>query len=368
MELFCWVRNRISIISSFEIDRILIVQLANIGDAVLTTPVISTLSNRYPEAIIHVITGSENSLVFENNNNVDCIHYVDSGKYIRHNTVSGSSADLYDRLTKSRYDLVIVIRADSTFLKYLLKGDIGRVALYRMKYHPQRRMWMRYAGLSRRSPTIRHNVELINDSIQKIGINLGNIIDAKAGITLPASVASELESLLAVKSIEKDFLVFHVNTPFIYRKWPEDRFAQLIDHAINKWGIHCLLIGGKNDIETTRTVISLCCNRNNVTSFAGEINLAVTAALIKKAKVYVGNDSGPMHIAAAMGTPVLAFFGPQTPALFAPWKTKSRILSTSRNCSPCWQRGCITPDNYCMMDISVKDAVQALDNLILEER
>ncbi|ABL00984.1 glycosyltransferase family 9 protein [Pelobacter propionicus] len=365
MIVACKVANTRYRLQSESIDSIVIVQLANIGDAVLTTPIISALSQKYPHAHIHVITGSENSLVYENNEHVKSTHYINSIKYIRHNHIYEPACNVYNRLRLERFDLTVVVRADLSFITFMLMANnLGKVALYNMDKHPQRRMWLKFLSINNNSFKIKHNVEVINDSLKSVGIYIGETIHHKSEIPIPDSSLSDIFALLLKRSISANFVVFHVNTPFKYRKWPEQRFAELIDYTIDKWGFDCVLIGGKNDAEASKKVLAYCANRRNVISVVGELNLSQTAAIIKLSRLYVGNDSGPMHIAAAAETPVLAFFGPQTPALFHPWKTKSRVLFSSRKCSPCWQKSCVSPENYCMMDIAAHEAQKALDSIL----
>ena len=368
MESICQFRNYFGdSLQGKNIRRILIVQMANIGDAVLSTPIISALANKYHHAEIHVLTGSENKDIFNNNPNIVRVIRYDSNKYIRHKNGSNKIAFLSKFIKNEAYDVVIIIRADFWFLSYLIFGHYSKIALYHIKHHPQRRMWLQYLGIiDIEKELIPHNVEIIFNSLKKIHIRLDDRLDHKSIFPISESYRIDAANVLRTEGIKSDFVVFHINTPFKYRNWPIDRFIALIDHVTTIWGLQCILVGGSKDEICNRIVLTNCKDSKMIRSVVGRIDLNVTAAIIEKAKVYVGNDSGPMHIAAAMGTPVLAFFGPQIPALFHPWLTKSRILYNNRACSPCWQRNCVTPEAYCMMDISIEQAMIAFDDLMKE--
>jgi heptosyltransferase-3 len=369
MESICWVRNSlVRTLPERDVRRILIVQMANIGDAILSTPIISALSKKYNSPEINVLTGSENIVIFDNNPSITSLIIYDSKKYVRHNNKSSHAKFIKEITDGGIYDLVVLVRADVRFLLFLLLGSYKKVALYRIKHHPQRWMWLHYLGLAKQNQKeIPHNVEIIFDSLKSIGIDLEGYRDEKSIFPLTESVRFEANKVLLDEGIAGDYVVFHINTPFKYRSWPTDNFAMLINHVTKRWELRCILIGSPRDKEYCDLVLSKDTNSKMVYSLAGKVNLQVTAALIEKARAYVGNDSGPMHIAAAVGTPLLAFFGPQTPELFHPWQTRYRILSSSRRCSPCWQRYCVSPDNYCMMDISVEKAILSLDEIMKEE-
>jgi ADP-heptose:LPS heptosyltransferase len=98
-----------------------------------------------------------------------------------------------------------------------------------------------------------------------------------------------------------------------------------------------------------------------VVSLAGRLNLIETRELIGRAALFFGPDSGPMHIAAATPTPIVAVFGPTLPAHFAPWKAEKRslILQKDLECRPCRQRVCLTADFRCLRMITSAEAAQA---------
>jgi ADP-heptose:LPS heptosyltransferase len=97
---------------------------------------------------------------------------------------------------------------------------------------------------------------------------------------------------------------------------------------------------------------------------AGLTDLRGLAAVAARARAFVGNDSGPLHIAASQGTPVVALFGPNTPLRFAPRGAPSRVLWARTACSPCDQKRCRRPDEPCMEAISVGEAAAALAELL----
>jgi ADP-heptose:LPS heptosyltransferase len=122
------------------------------------------------------------------------------------------------------------------------------------------------------------------------------------------------------------------------------------------------LIGGAEDREAEAGILAAV---RGTLSFVGRLDLAGTTELVRRAAAFVGPDSGPMHIAAAVGTPIVAWFGPTVPASFAPWKPAApvRILEKALDCRPCKQRTCAPGDFRCLGLITpeeVRDNVLAV--------
>jgi len=119
------------------------------------------------------------------------------------------------------------------------------------------------------------------------------------------------------------------------RGWPHANFA-LLAARLKARGYRVLIMGGPGDRQTFYDVRSLF--GEDVVDLVGSCNLRVTMALLRKCTIFVGNDSGIMHLAAAAGIPMVALFGPQSPVKFGPWSDKSRVIYKSFACSPCRQK------------------------------
>jgi len=138
------------------------------------------------------------------------------------------------------------------------------------------------------------------------------------------------------------------------KMWPPERFAALMDmlapHA------RVVMFGGRAEAGLAERIAGMA--KSKPVSLVGKTDIPTLAATLRRLKVYVTNDTGPMHLAAAMGTAVVAIFGPTDPKETAPDMAAGKILYRQAGCAPCWERICPT-DHRCMTAIGVEDAALA---------
>ena len=157
------------------------------------------------------------------------------------------------------------------------------------------------------------------------------------------------------------YIVLHIGAGNRFRYWGTDNLVRLVRLLGAAPGARVALIGGAEDKAAEAEILG---KAPGTLSYVGKLDLAGTAELIRQAAVFVGPDSGPMHIAAAVGTPIVAWFGPTLPANFAPWKPAggARIIEKALDCRPCPQRTCVPGDFRCLQLITpdeVRDQVAA---------
>ena len=144
------------------------------------------------------------------------------------------------------------------------------------------------------------------------------------------------------------------------KQWLVERFGELADRLRDR-GFDCACVIGPNERDLGARLSGAA--RVPVPVLASELDPVELAALLSRAKVLIGNDSGPMHLAGSVGTPVVAFFGPTDPGRTAPTGSPARILDRYVFCSPCFLKRC--PYRHeCMKEISVDDAVRAVEELV----
>ena len=119
-----------------------------------------------------------------------------------------------------------------------------------------------------------------------------------------------------------------------------------------------VLVGAPDDAETARVLMET--GTPAVVSFVGRIELKILHGIIAHAAVYIGPDSGPMHVATATSTPIIALFGPNLPAYFGPWKSECIVLEKFLDCRPCPQRICKTGDFACIRSIRPEEVIEAM--------
>jgi lipopolysaccharide heptosyltransferase II len=143
--------------------------------------------------------------------------------------------------------------------------------------------------------------------------------------------------------------------------WDNLKFANLADRLIEQANADIIFTGGQEDREAIEYIISDM--KTRAANLAGKTDLKTLAALYEKTSIVVSTDTGPMHMAAAVGTPVVALFGPTAPWRTGPFGDDHQIVRADLECSPCFKRQCKTID--CMKEISVVQVFDAAMSAIL---
>ncbi len=159
------------------------------------------------------------------------------------------------------------------------------------------------------------------------------------------------------------FIVLHIGAGNAFRDWGAANHAETARRLIRRTGFPIALIGGSADLTRQAEVIAGAVASpdgialDRIIGLAGRLNLIETKELMARAGLFIGPDSGPMHIAASTPTPIVAVFGPTLPAHFAPWRAGKRtvILQREMDCRPCKQRECLTHDFRCLKSITPAD-------------
>jgi lipopolysaccharide heptosyltransferase II len=141
--------------------------------------------------------------------------------------------------------------------------------------------------------------------------------------------------------------------------WSETNFAVLADRIVDTFGATPVFTGSDADRPAITRITRMM--RGRAVNLAGETTLPMLAALYAGCHVVVSTDTGPMHLAAAVGTPVVALFGPTAPWRTGPFGKKNRIVRTEIACSPCFKRKC--PTNECMARISVSRVLSEIGRI-----
>lgn len=158
-------------------------------------------------------------------------------------------------------------------------------------------------------------------------------------------------------------VVFHVGAGNDFRDWGPAAATELVRLLSGRPGLRAVLAGGAGDRGRAAEILRRF--PGSVFSVAGTFGWAELRELIGRAALFIGPDSGPMHVAAATATPIVALFGPTLPAHFAPWRRDGvAILETSLDCRPCRQRECVHHDFRCLQTITPAEVLAAADRFL----
>jgi lipopolysaccharide heptosyltransferase II len=315
-------------------QHILVSLLSPIGDTLLATPALAALHRRYPDASITVIVSPSNAGILEGNPDVtDRILVPHPGKGATLLRFSQAMRRL-NRI-RHKFDIVVSLSAASTFVAFVsgMPGD-----QYKLKSPP---LWWLIGGHSAEYRA-RHTIDQYLLTIAPLVKPPTSDDERVPRLYLTLQDRSAARRLLREHGLAptKLLIAMHVGGDgFSGRKrWAPKRFAEVANALIERFDAHVLLIGGKVDVPLAEKTAALI--PHGATVLAGSTPLKVTAALIEEATLFIGNDSAPLHMAAAVGTPAVGIFGPSDWNEFHPvGKTgyQHRVVHSNLACSPCFR-------------------------------
>ena len=191
-------------------------------------------------------------------------------------------------------------------------------------------------------------------------------------IVVPAAARQRAEALLRAAGVRAGELLIGVapGARWPSKCWPAERYAALLRRLAESTDLRFLLVGGA--AERPLAFITALGAPERCLDLSGQIDVLETAAILERCAALLGNDSGLLHVAEAVGRPVLAFFGPTAPEFgYAPYRAASRLLRQPPPCSPCSKNGsrpCSRPTHECMENISVEAAYTAAGALLEDVR
>ncbi len=341
---------------------ILIVKLSAIGDVIHTLPSLAAIRRRYPQAHITWVVEQAASDLVMNHPLLDRTLVLSRKSWMAdvkngriHSAWRGFSSFLAE-LQVRPYDLVIDFHG-------LLKSALV-VLLSSGKRKLGYDSWQELSGLfyNEKIPEDmnKHAVERYLDFARYLGA-----ADAAPEFVLPPlsdEREKQLSALLARHQLEdKKFIAVSPVALWDTKLWDDGKFAALADTMAQKWGLP-IVFTGRDRSELERITASMTMSAVNL---GGQTSLTQAARLYKKALTVVTTDSGPMHLAAAVGTPVVALFGPTDPARTGPYGTGHEIVRAGIDCSPCFSKKCQT--RKCMEDIPPQQVLNAVEIIIQRE-
>lgn len=171
------------------------------------------------------------------------------------------------------------------------------------------------------------------------------------------------------RAITKDYLMVHhgaasLNSP---KRFDELNFSKIIDGVIEKYDLNVVLVGGAQEVQSSKKIISLCKNSNHIVDLTGRMSLLQLMKVALNSKLVLGSDSGPGHIAAALNVPTVSIFGPTDPRQCSPLASnKGYIVYQPVGCNPCYMSESYIKceNNICMKSIKVRSVVQAVSIVV----
>ncbi len=310
-----------------------------LGDVIMITPHVRALRGAFPKARISVLVKKPFAGVFENSDAVDEIIPFDSDR-------GWKNIFALKKVIKGRgFDLAVIFPRSfrSAFSIFLARVP------NRIGYKVEMRGLMLTEALAREKDLLRtHRVNYYANLLAPLGITE---VPDRTEIFPSDRDGERVRELLQFRG-EGPLLAMHCGASYgTAKQWPHEKFAGLARKAREEFGATVVLIGGKAEAGAARKIAESADCDCIVT--AGKTSVGELAALLRECDLLVTNDTGPMHVADAAGTRIVAIFGPTDPVTTSPYGPNARIVTVEAECSPCLKRVCPT-DHRCMKDISVE--------------
>ncbi|MEN3338282.1 MAG: heptosyltransferase [Acidobacteriota bacterium] len=353
---------------------ILLIRLRLIGDVVFTTPVPRALKRAFPGARITYLVEPAAAPVVSGNPHIDEVIVADK--------VQGLARIAYDlrlaaRLRRARYDLAIDFHGGPRSA-WLARATGAR---QRIGYVIKGRTWM-YTRAVPRPRTLRRRHSVVNqwDLLQAIdGWPSGSPDPARDPVEMAAEpgAVERIEQRLnrAGVSPAHELIVAHVSAGNPFRRWPEPAFAALVTGLAWRSPMRRIVLSsGPSDREAAGRIAAaarqaLGSAADRIVDF-GEFDLAELRALVDRSRLFVGGDTGPLHIAATTATPIVGIYGPTESARSAPWRDPrirtGAVELAGLPCRPCDQRICEPGDFRCLTTLRPEDVLSAAERAMTD--
>jgi ADP-heptose:LPS heptosyltransferase len=311
------------IIDKTRVNRMLLITLTNIGDIILTTPVIRALKKEFPDSRLDILVGPKGREIFELDPAVFKLIIYD-----KHIPIS-EKRRLQIKLKKLKYDLVVDLR--NTVFPLLIGPKFRTSTIQRFPkevIHSRKKHLHRLKSLGMENP------------------------DDSSYIYIPEGDDAHISGLLDANKISGPIVAINPGAMSHIKRWEQEGFAEVADRLSSECGASVIFIGADNDRDVVSAVTSRMSNR--FYDFVGKTNIRQLAALLKRSKLLLTNDSAPLHLGCAVGLKVLAIFGPTDPRKYGPTGELDCVMSNKLHCAPCESAAC-KYNHECMKLISPEE-------------
>lgn len=332
--------------------KILLIRFSSLGDAVLATAAVEALREDLPEAEVHVLTKPAFQDIFRNNPGIK--------KLLHWNPAKGLLA-LASQIRAEKYDYIVD-----------LHGNLRTRVLRRLAPDAK---WTRYrkGSMRRRAAVLlkrpnflgtRHVVDNYIEALKPLGVDprrrLPRLYPDAAN-----EIKIEKELQLAGWTEKMPVLALAPGARWKTKAWPKDKWIELLAALNEDDRVFSVLIGGSEDRAMCAEILKASNARG--ANMAGKFSIPETAALLRKSRLLVSNDSAPMHIAGSVGTPVVALFGPTVKGFgFYPLGERDVVLEKELSCRPCSLHGdenCPKGHHRCLDNITVSEVLETITEL-----
>jgi heptosyltransferase-1 len=321
-----------------RVERILVVKPSSLGDVVHSLPFLKAIKTRFPAASIHWVIAKGLESVFEGHPMIDKLWVINKDDWKKMGNLKATAKELrelFKNLKKEKYDIVFDLQGLLRSGIITSTGD----APVRIGFKEAREGSRFFYTHKVEGGKNIHAVDRYLKMAQFVGCDISDII-------FPLPSGTQTSPFIKSSLSAREYSVIVPGARWKTKRWPAEKFGKLSSHLPLK----SIIVGGRDDKDIADEIVSLSSGR--AMSLAGKTDLMELIEVMKHAKFVVSNDSGPMHIAAALGIPVFAIFGPTDPEKTGPYGKGHTVIRENVPCAPCFRRTC--EDLKCMNSLSVE--------------
>jgi heptosyltransferase I len=333
--------------------RILLIKLGSIGDVVHTLPALTDLKASFPEAEVDWLVETKSRSILEGNRQIHEVIEADTQRWRQRRDIA-SLREIWRVVSKLRarkYDLAFdfqglwksaafgyfsgarqLIGFDRRALK-----EPGSELFYDTKIQPR--------------PEATHVVDLYKELLHGVGVvSRPHVFDLHVGVEDERYIAEQL----ALRSLD-DFVILNPGGGWETKTWPPENYA-LLHGKLTETGLKSVVTWGPGEEALAQWVCDACPEPRPATF---PTTIPQLTALLRRAKLFIGGDTGPLHIAAACRTPIVGIFGPTDPLRNGPFSPADIVVSHRVPCGPCYKRACEIYEKQCLRLIQVQEVYEA---------
>jgi heptosyltransferase I len=348
-------------------QKILIVRLGAIGDVIRTLPALRVLRHNLPDALIAWVVEDRAASILINHSDLNKVFVLPRKEWQKKPLTVKTLKEIIrfiKNLRKENFDLVLDFHGlFKSGLITFLTGVKRRVG-YTRKFSKEGNFLFTNDQVSLPA----HKINRVERNLLLVK-HLGLEIDERNPLIPIAEKDREVVAatiFAGLTSFSGPKVIMHPgsspSTP--YKRWGVRRFAQVADSIIQKYGGKIFFTAGNDERERVNEITAQMTETHYV--LCQPATLTQLAEAIRRCDLFIGNDTAPMHLAAFVGTPVIALFGPTDPIENAPFgKEEAIVIRKDVSCNPCRKRNC--PNLICMDAITVDDVLEAVDRVLLRK-
>jgi heptosyltransferase III len=335
--------------------RLLVIKLKQPGDVLVSTPVLQALKEAWPEARVSYLVPRGTEEMLADHPLLGELFVLDR----RQGSIS-EAWRLIRELRRRRFDAALELSGgDRGAFFALASGAKQRLGFAR----PRQPLWQRLGLFTRllpRPPVKMHMVEQNLEAVRALGVSP---VNPKLSFFWNSAVDERVNAWLAEEKLSpRWFAVMHPGAGWRFKCWTPAGYARVIEALMGDWGLPVVLTGSEAAHEQAllKEILAEC--RARPLNLAGRLTLKELGALIAKARFFFGMDSAPMHLAAAVGTPASALFGPSGVFNWGPWGEGHLVIKQDWECVPCGRDGCDgSKVSRCLVELASDEVLRRME-------